>query len=445
MDRRDFLVASSLGLLLGSGGCLDDAGGNPREESTNENEEPGANEFGPYDDWSVKQFAVSSSADWWSEGTDRTGYVELFTSRESALDHLDFERVDEKRRDEVKSFVENTTYEGVAEHPGRGLLYIESVGPHAGYDEIEIPELTQDNAITGAAKANQTAEGEEEERAFPSALVVAEGQFSSYDMTVIDGWGNEAELEGSAHGHHHSPIELHSIFSLIEHEYEDYEPTRRSGTGSAVTDSVDLHGKSHVLYFETLGESPSGFTVDLVSTATDESETRIVDIGSISDGGTGSDYGGTYGFVPDPGSYRFDVRSETDWDLTIVDLAAFRSNTSYEAVFLGEMDEIHASIGSDEISASRASDEVRVPGGNNQVIGAVRLSPGMRIELAANESDLPPAVTAYTESGQKEVLFDETADEREVMETTLNGVTWFEGSRAEVHSNDWELHILPES
>jgi len=453
MNRRDLLVAGSTSFLLGTGGCLDNSDENESQEESNDETEPqeeSNDERWDYSGFEVTQFAVSSSAGWWSDGTDRTGYVELFRSEQSALDVLDFERVDKERREDVKSFVENTHYGGAAEHPGVGLLYIESVGPHTGYDEIGMVEHRHESTIAGTAKAKQTSEEGENETTFPSALVQSIGGSARYDITVIDGWGNEADIEGRAHDRL-DPIELESIALLNEHQrgyeynedgrgYEYDGAIRRSGTGSTVTDSFELRGGLHALYFET--KSASDFTIDLVPVGSDEDETRLADIETIAEEGVGWKHGGQFAFVPAPGAYQLDVRSEPEWKLTLIDLAAFRSNTGFEAISLGEGEEVHA---------QGVSDEVHVEGGGwNGVVGAVRLSPGMRIKLAQNqtfqnESDFPPAVTAYTESGQREVLFAETGEEGATVETALEGVTWFASRLVEGHSDDWRLHILPKS
>lgn len=188
MNRRRLLTTCGASILLGTSGCVDesDSGMNEQEGFDAEQSDHGRG----------IQFAVSSTAEWWSDETDTTGHVELYGSADAAFAGLDLDKVTDSRREAVESFVEETVFVGVAEKNPSALLFLESVGPNTGFREIEVEELSKDGAITGTARAKQVADGGDDEITFPSMLIRTR-RSSPATMTIRDGRGDEETLEAS--------------------------------------------------------------------------------------------------------------------------------------------------------------------------------------------------------------------------------------------------------
>lgn len=226
------------------------------------------------------------------------------------------------------------------------------------------------------------------------------------------------------------PPHLDKIRYLIDKESnysQDGVRKRISRTGPTVTDPVEPSGNLHALLVNRSPATGTSLTVDLHQVDADESEKRLLQL----EGGTSTWYYGSTCFLPPEEAYQLDVQTEEslDWNLTVVDLAAFRTESSYETVTFRDENKIY---GND---------------GGNSVVGAVQLSPGMRVKFLGSDLDVPLSVEAYTETGQKEVLFDEP-DEGEIVETTLSGVAWFDINTVNTvddRENGWNLEILPEA
>jgi hypothetical protein len=219
VTRRTFLAASGVGLATPLVGCLGGSSEMPGdtrtttdrdsdEVTTVEAETPERTELVSSE---TVQYAATGTRPGWFEGTGETvGHVVVIDSEERAKAVLSTEALPTDRREEVGDLVQTTDFSESV------LLYVESVGPNACNDEIDVADLgVEDGALSATASVVDSSEesdgtgengGTDESGGttacaqiitFPSALVWA--TFSGEPPTratvrLVDGWDNETEV-----------------------------------------------------------------------------------------------------------------------------------------------------------------------------------------------------------------------------------------------------------
>ncbi|WP_265109406.1 hypothetical protein [Halosolutus halophilus] len=182
MKRRTVLAGTGSGLSSLVVGCLQETNDTEPDESSTETYE-------------LVQFSAPTGTSDWAGHEERSGYLEFYGSTDVAFANLDFNYVEEERRDAVESFVEETEFDDEA------LLYIASRGPDTSYTEIAVEELETDaGVIIGTARAKRPQNGGGgggSAVTYPSALVRIIGPMEAperAEITVVDGWGEKTEL-----------------------------------------------------------------------------------------------------------------------------------------------------------------------------------------------------------------------------------------------------------
>lgn len=226
MNRRTFLAASGVGLATPLVGCLggssevpgDDTRTDETETTTDRGTDAGESELVSSE--TIQYATTSTRPAWFAEMGETVGNVVVIDSRERTSVIWPHDAVATDRREAVADFLQNTDFRESV------LLYVESVGPNACTDEIEVADLGFENgrlsaaaSIVDSSDANDgteespgTEEGDGTEAGggmtacaetitYPSALVRA--TFSGEPATRValeltDGWGNEAEVTASS-------------------------------------------------------------------------------------------------------------------------------------------------------------------------------------------------------------------------------------------------------
>lgn len=203
VSRRDALRTTGAGLLASVAGCLGGSESPPSSDDTTtdengtETDDEGTNRL--VDHASI-QFATETAApEWYAETDDAVGNVTVIDSEERAQVVWPHDDVPQDRREEVADFLGEVSFEDSV------LLYLESVGPNTCHDAIEATSVAfEDGELTATATVVDTSDADEgcgEALTFPSALLRAtfsEEPPTEATVTVVDGWGNEAELSASA-------------------------------------------------------------------------------------------------------------------------------------------------------------------------------------------------------------------------------------------------------
>jgi hypothetical protein len=229
VNRRTFLAASGVGLATPLVGCLGGARETPgtdpgtvEETETTTDAETTAT-AGPTElasSETVQYAATGTRPDWFEGSGDSVGRVVVIDSKARA-DAVLTRDLPTDRREPVADFLQNTDFSESV------VLYVESVGPNACTDEIEVADLAaEDGVLTGTASVVDASEGGDasdgsdetdengtasdggggmtacaEVLTYPSALVRA--TFSGEPATrvrlrLVDGWDNETEVAASA-------------------------------------------------------------------------------------------------------------------------------------------------------------------------------------------------------------------------------------------------------
>lgn len=127
----------------------------------------------------------------WSD-EDRPGYCTLLST------HADWDSLNDRADSATQTFVADTDFDRSV------LLYVESVGPNSGYDEIVFEDIeVTDGVLSGTATAVE-ASGEgfyADVITYPAALlrVTADPLPSAARMTVTDGWDRTTVLDSETH------------------------------------------------------------------------------------------------------------------------------------------------------------------------------------------------------------------------------------------------------
>lgn len=206
--RRTLLRIGALG-VASLAGCLDDGTGSgdvggPDDDDDPDDGDPNdgnvvdgddddpddTNDDGP----DIRQIGSALSGPAWNR-EERLGFVRLL--REQGDAHWLFRDADS----ETRAFLEETDFEESL------LVYVESVGPNACYDEVEFANVAVDDGVLrGEAAAVDTAGADEvcaEVISHPAALyrtrMSQPGEVTEARFTITDGWG-ESEAVSSEDG-----------------------------------------------------------------------------------------------------------------------------------------------------------------------------------------------------------------------------------------------------
>lgn len=229
MNRRKFLAASGVGVAASLGGCLGGSSEMPGEQTeTTTGSGTTTGGSGLTDSETVQYAATGMQPNWFEESGESVGDLVVIDSEDRGDAVLSPESLPAERREQVTGFLQNTDFEESV------LLYVESVGPNACNDSIDVSDLAvEDGTLTGTARVvdsseqgdgtegddgtegqNTTEDGGEngtedgggmtacaQSITYPSAIVRA--TFSGEPVTqatfrIVDGWGNEAEVTASA-------------------------------------------------------------------------------------------------------------------------------------------------------------------------------------------------------------------------------------------------------
>jgi hypothetical protein len=212
MNRRTFLAASGVGLATPLVGCLGGSRETPgtdpgtvEETETTTDAETTATELASSE--TLPYAATGTRPDWFEGAGETVGDVVVIDSEERADAVLAREDLGADRREQVTDFLRNTDFGDSV------LLYVQSVGPNACNDAIEVRDLAvEDGELVGTASvvnSSEATEGTEDGGmtacaqviTYPSALVRA--TFSGdpptrVSLRVTDGWDNEAEVTASS-------------------------------------------------------------------------------------------------------------------------------------------------------------------------------------------------------------------------------------------------------
>ena len=185
--RRSLLATGAALLSTIPAGCLGDGPNDSERQS-------GAVASIEYE---VTAFAATFSVPEWADpNRPSAGHLAAITSADRASDELDFDEVDDDRRDDVDAFVEETDFDS------EFLLYVASEGPNSNYREMEITTLdVEDGVVVGRAEIQTIDEKfADEAPMYPSILVRVtpdEGWPAGVELAITDGWDNEKPFEVS--------------------------------------------------------------------------------------------------------------------------------------------------------------------------------------------------------------------------------------------------------
>jgi hypothetical protein len=190
-QRRALLRASGFGVFAALAGCLGPS--DPRSEDGT----------GDGDDEAVtvdtRQFVTRGTRPEWDTG-DAVGRAVLIDSEERRRAVLSPYEIPERRGDELESFLDGLDYDG------ERLLFVESAGPTACHDRIELTNVrVADGRIRAEAAVIDSGEGDvacAEVVSYSSALArvgFGEGRepADSVDVEVTDGWDETATVSAS--------------------------------------------------------------------------------------------------------------------------------------------------------------------------------------------------------------------------------------------------------
>jgi hypothetical protein len=224
MNRRTFLAASGVGLATPLVGCLGGSSEMPAtrtetDETTDRGTDDGETDDGNPDEnaelvssETIPYAATGTRPNWFEESGESVGNVVVIDSEERTDVVWPHDDVPTDHREAVADFFQNTDFRESV------LLYVESVGPNACNDVIEVTDLAVEGGeLSGTATvvdSSEEADGSNESDGggggmtacaevitYPSVLVRA--TFSGEPATkatlrIVDGWDNEAEVTASS-------------------------------------------------------------------------------------------------------------------------------------------------------------------------------------------------------------------------------------------------------
>ena len=194
-QRRALLRASGLGALVALAGCLGPSGPDS-EDGSDDGTGDGSDEAVNVD---TQQFVTRGTRPEWDSG-DADGRAVLVDSEERRRAVLSPYDVPEQRIEELEAFLDGLDYDD------ERLLFVESVGPTACHDRVELTNVrVADGRIRAEAAVIDSGEGDvacAEVVSYPSALarVGFEGgtkPVDSADVEVTDGWDETATVSAS--------------------------------------------------------------------------------------------------------------------------------------------------------------------------------------------------------------------------------------------------------
>lgn len=192
MRRRTALRLAGLGAVGTLTGCVGDGDGDGGDDGSSDPGITGTD--------SIQLATHTTTPRWHSRNQDSTGHVVLIDSEtrtEAALNQYAREMA-ESRRQELAAFMENVR------HRSDRLLLVESVGPDACYDRLEVGNVAlEEGRLTADATVVDTSEADAscaQEVTYPSVLVQVtfdDGPPGAATVTITDGWGETSTVDAS--------------------------------------------------------------------------------------------------------------------------------------------------------------------------------------------------------------------------------------------------------